>query len=149
MHSTRRLLFCSQCAAEPAYLVSFDALGEDTTNACRDCIDHLYFSDTTSFAYIEVWDRQGHGVSFLWHGTHAFERWIQEDSDEPTARTNENRENATTVSSAPAIIDTLEAELVLRRQTRAQTRASRLASTSLMARFRKGRSIIAARHRIS
>ena len=66
------------------------------------------FLDTTSYAYIEVWDRQGHGVSFLWHGTHAFERWIQEDSDEPTATSN-GRGNATTICSAQAIIDTLEA----------------------------------------
>ena len=145
MHSTRRLLFCSQCAAEPAYLVSFDALGEDTTNACRDCIEHFYVSDTISFAYVEVWDTQGLGVSFLWHGTHALERWIQRLPVAPTARGN--RENATTISSAPAIIDTLEEELTRQRQTRAQNRATRLARTSLIARLRKGKSITAERHR--
>ena len=146
MHSTRRLLFCSQCAAEPAYLVSFDALGEETTNACRACIHHLYFSDTMSSAYIEVWDTQRHGVFFLWHGTHALERWIRMFSDAPTA-TGNVRENATTISSAPAIIDTLEAELILQRQTRAQNRAARLASTSLIARLCEGKSITAERHR--
>ena len=145
MHRTQTLLFCSHCAAEPAYRVSFDALGEETTKACRDCIEHFYFSATISFAYVEVEDSQGLGVSFLWNGTYALERWIQTVPIAPTARGH--RANETTISSAPAIINTLEEELTRQRQTRAQNRATHLKRTSLIARLRRGKTITAERHR--
>ena len=137
-----------QCAAKPGYLVSFDSEPGATTFACKARISHLYLSETTPFAYIEVWDRPWTAVAFPWHGTAAFDIWIAEDAADLSAmnRHAELPPHSDNVS-ATSVIDAFEAELVLRRQERARTKDSHLAQINMKARLCKRKAIIQERHR--